>query len=350
MNNLLERLDRTILFVVIYTLVFILFFATIGYTLPFVLGILFAILLQKPVKFLMNKFKIESWLSSLIVTIIFFAIIVTILSLGITSLTSESIQLGKNIQTYITKNSDEIMGFFNNLETNYHHLDPSIISTIEKNLSSFTSKSLNFTVAFTKKALSLFLIFLTKIPYTIMVILFTLLSTYFFTKDLSAAKDKIFNLLPESKSNRLYSIVLESKKMLSNYIASYLFIISITFLETLIGFLIFKVKYAVLLSVICGFFDLLPVLGIGAIYIPLAIIYFLSKNYVAAIGILILYGIVSVIRQIIEPKIVSSSLGLHPVAVLAAIFIGLKANGIGGMFFCIFLVVFYNILKKVEVL
>ncbi|WP_102399243.1 sporulation integral membrane protein YtvI [Haloimpatiens massiliensis] len=350
MDNLLERLDRTILFIVIYTLVFILFFSTIGYTLPFVLGILFAILLQKPVKFLIKKFKIKSWISSLIVTVIFFAIIITLLSLGITSLTSESIQLGKNIQTYITKNSDEIMGFFNNLETNYQHLDPSIISTIEKNLSSFTSKSLNLTMEFTKKALSLFLIFLTKIPYTIMVILFTLLSTYFFTKDLSAAKDKIFNLLPESKLNRLYNIVLESKKMLSNYMASYLLIISITFLETLIGFLVFKVKYAVLLSILCGIFDLLPVLGIGAIYIPLAIIYFLSKNYIAAVGILILYGIVSVIRQIIEPKIVSSSLGLHPVAVLAAIFIGLKANGISGMFFCIFLVVFYNILKKVEVL
>ncbi|WP_138204187.1 sporulation integral membrane protein YtvI [Haloimpatiens lingqiaonensis] len=350
MNSLLEKLDRTIVFIVAYTLIFILFFSTLGYTLPFVLGILFAILLQKPVKFLTRKFKIKSWISSLIVTIIFFAIIITLLSLGITSLTSESIELGKNIQSYINKNSNKIMGFFNNLQTNYHHLDPSIASTIEKNLSSFTSKSLNLTMAFTKKALSLFLIFLAKIPYTIMVILFTLLSTYFFTKDLSAAKNKIFDLLPKSKSDRLYSIILESKKMLSNYIASYLFIIFITFLETLIGFLIFKVKYAVLLSVLCGIFDLLPVLGIGAIYIPLAIIYFLSKNYIGAVGILILYAIVSVIRQVIEPKIVSSSLGLHPVAVLAAIFIGLKANGIGGMFFCIFLVVFYNILKKVEVL
>ncbi|MDU1443883.1 MAG: AI-2E family transporter, partial [Clostridium cochlearium] len=55
-------------------------------------------------------------------------------------------------------------------------------------------------------------------------------------------------------------------------------------------------------------------------------------------------------RQILEPKIVSSSLGMHPVSILAAIFIGLKAAGISGMFFCIFLVVFYKVLHNVKIL
>ncbi len=115
--------------------------------------------------------------------------------------------------------------------------------------------------------------------------------------------------------------------------------------------MVFKVKYAVILSIICAIADLLPILGIGTIYIPLAIIYFFFiKNYIAAFGIIISYVLVSIIRQIIEPKIVSSSLGIHPVAVLAALFIGLKANGLSGIVFCIFLVVFYNIFKKVDIL
>lgn len=127
-------------------------------------------------------------------------------------------------------------------------------------------------------------------------------------------------------------------------------IIGITFAETLIVFIIFKIKYAVILSILAAIFDILPVVGISAIYIPLAIFYFFSKKYVQAFGLIISFVIVSIVRQLIEPKIVSSSLGIHPVAVLAAIFIGLKANGLPGMFFCIFLVVFYNILKKVNVL
>jgi len=111
------------------------------------------------------------------------------------------------------------------------------------------------------------------------------------------------------------------------------------------------VKYAVILSIIAAIFDILPILGIGGIYIPLALIYmFIQKDYFTSFGILIWYIVVTVVRQILEPKIVSSSLGIHPVAVLASIFIGLKVNGLSGMFFCIFLVVFYKVLKSVEVL
>jgi len=188
------------------------------------------------------------------------------------------------------------------------------------------------------------------IPYALMVLLFTILTTYFFTKDLSSTNRKKLILITAKSEDRIRSIFDESKKMLKNYFLSYLLIITITFLETLVVFIIFNVKYAVTLSILCGVFDLLPILGIGSIYLPLIIIFFISKNIIAALGLLISYIIITIIRQIIEPKIVSSSLGINPVAVLASIFIGLKANGIIGMLFCMFLLVFYNILKKVNVL
>ena len=138
--------------------------------------------------------------------------------------------------------------------------------------------------------------------------------------------------------------------MFGNYVLSYLLIITVTFVETIIVFIIFKVKYAVILSVLCGILDLLPILGIGAVYIPLVIMYGLYHNFYTCIGLLVCYVIVTIVRQVIEPKIVSSSLGIHPVAVLAALFIGLKANGASGMVFCMFFVVFLNIMRKVKVL
>jgi len=160
----------------------------------------------------------------------------------------------------------------------------------------------------------------------------------------------MLDFIPSDKSNKLSYIFQETKKMLGNYLLSYTLIIFITFVETIIVFSILRVKYAFLLSLICAIADILPILGIGAIYIPLALVYFFSGKVVTAIVIGVAWALVTVFRQILEPKIVSSSLGLHPVAVLAAIFIGLKASGVAGMFFCIFLVVFYNIMKKVDVL
>lgn len=350
MDEILDKLDKLILFFTTYTMVFFVFFSTLNYTLPFVLALIFALILRKPTNFLIRKLKVNSSLASLISTIIFFAVITILISWGITILMQETIQLGKNTQVYISKNSTTISDSLNHFKEYYNNLDPNIISTLEKNFSSYLTKLSNITVQVTGKIVSTLISLLAAIPNILMVVLFTLLTTYFFTKDMTSSKNKLINIIP-NKANKMSYVFSETKRMLGNYLLSYLLIIGITFLETLIVFLVFKVKYAVILSIICAIADLLPILGIGTIYIPLAIIYFFFiKNYIAAFGIIISYVLVSIIRQIIEPKIVSSSLGIHPVAVLAALFIGLKANGLSGIVFCIFLVVFYNIFKKVDIL
>ncbi|MBW9173256.1 sporulation integral membrane protein YtvI [Clostridium estertheticum] len=350
MENILRKIDKLTIFFVLYTFVFIIFFGTIAYTLPFVFAFILASFLKKPTRYLMVTFRIKNATASLLTTSIFFTFIIILFSLIITTLTSESIQLGKNIQSYITLNKQILLNFFNNLQNYYKNLDPSIISNIESNITNYITKTINISMNASTKIFSQTLDFVSTIPYVLMVLLFTLLTTYFFTRDLSSLNRKNFNIIPPKSEDRIHYIFDESKKMLKNYLLSYLLIITITFLETLVVFLVFKVKYAVTLSILCGIFDLLPIFGIGAVYLPIIIIFFISKNVIAALGLLISYIIITIIRQVIEPKIVSQSLGLHPVAVLAAIFIGLKANGIVGILFCMFLLVSYNILKKVDVL
>lgn len=350
MERLFEKLDRLVVFLVLYTIVVIFFFKTLGYTLPFVLAFIFAMLLQRPTKLLIKMFRMKNFLASIITTIIFFAIILLLISLGVTSLTTELIQLGKNVQTYLSNNTALIYKYVDVLKEYYINLDPSIVKAVQDNLAGSVTKVSNLAAAIVAGIASGLISFLASVPYIVMVILFTLLATYFFTKDMSSAKDKFMNIIPSQNSGRMLYIVDETKKMLGGYAFSYAFIIFCTFLETLLGFSILRVKYALLLSIVSAFVDVLPVLGVGSVYVPLAIFHFISGKTVTGVGILVLYALVFVIRQIIEPRILSSSLGLHPVAVLAAIFIGLKANGVAGMFFCMFLVVFYTIFKKVNVL
>ncbi|MEY8763273.1 MULTISPECIES: sporulation integral membrane protein YtvI [Clostridium] len=351
MKELMNKIDRIVLFFVLYTLIFLIFFNTIDYTLPFVLALICALILKKPTLLIIRKLKINNGIASLITTTIFFAVILIILSFGIVAITQEAIQLGKNVQSYISSNYNNLYDSIYKLQKYYNNLDPYIINTFEKNFTGFIDKASNLAVSFSGKLVSYLVNLITTIPYVLMVILFTLLTTYFFTKDMTSSNMNISRLLPDSKTVKLYKIYNESKKMIGNYLLSYMIIISITFIETLIVFLIFKIKYALILSIVCAIADILPIIGIGIIYIPLALIYLITtNNYVVCFGLIISYLIVSIIRQIIEPKIVSSSLGIHPVAVLASLFIGLKVNGLLGVIFCIFLVIFYNIFKKLDML
>lgn len=351
MNDLLEKIDKMIIFFIIYTIFVLIFFKTLKYSLPFVLAFIFSLILKKPTEFLTKKFSIKNSLSSFITTLIFFTIIIFLLYFSVTSIVKEGIDLGKNTQIYLSNNSENIKTFLKNLEKYYYNLDPDILKTISNNLLTMLSKLSNYTVVITTKLVQITISLLSYIPYIFMLIFFTLISTYFFTKDLSSAKNKLFSIIPNDKSDKISNIFNESKKLLVNYALSYLIIILITFVETLIGFLILRVNYAIILSIIAAIFDILPILGIGSVYIPLALVnLFIKKDYFTAIGVLIWYLVVTIIRQILEPKIVSSSLGMHPISILAAIFIGLKAAGITGMFFCIFLVVFYKVFTNVNIL
>jgi len=350
MDSILSKIDNLALFFICYTLIFLLFFGTLSYTLPFVLALICCLIIIKPTKYLINKFHMKQWIAALITTFLFFTILIGLLSWAITSLTGEAIQLGKNTQTYVQQNSDNIKNTAYAAKKYYENLDPAIVSAIEKNLEGLSTKLSKTAIDVTSKTISILLNILAYVPYIIMVIIFTFICTYFFTKDITSAKNKMLNIIPTEKTGKLSYIFNETKKMLSNYILSYALILFITFLLTIFCFSVLGVKYAFLLSIICAIADILPVVGIGAIYLPLALIYFAYGKVVTAIVIGCAWGLVTIVRQIVEPKIVSSSLGLHPVAVLAAIFIGLKASGVAGMFFCIFLVVFYNIMKKVDVL
>jgi sporulation integral membrane protein YtvI len=315
---------------------------------------MFALLLKGPTLFLIKKFKFSHSLSSLIVTFIFFTIILLILTFSVTALSSEVYQLTKTLSDYFSSNKQIPYTYFDELiskiQKYYDNLDPYIINSIQDSFKTAMLKLANLTANAGVKVINFVIAFASSIPYLLMVIVFTLIATYFFTKDISNYGTSFLeNYLPEKTEKILY-IYTEAKKMLLGYLASYLIIIFITFIVTLIGFTILGVNYTLVLSLVCAIFDFLPILGVATIYIPLSIIYLVGGYYFTGFGLIILYALVFIVRQIAEPKIVSSSLGIHPVSALAAIFIGLKANGISGMLFCMFLIVFYNILKKVNVL
>lgn len=350
MEQTLNRLSKVLIFFLAYSIIFVLFFYTLPYTLPFVLALIFALILKKPTLFLMKKFKIKESISTLITTVIFFAIIITLLSLAISSIVGEIINLTKNIPVLVTNNYDYITSLLNTLQDNFNNIDPSLIHNIEASISSSASKLVNGAVNLGSSIVGFLLNIISSIPYIVMVFIFTLISTYLFTKKFTKFNYKNSLKIFNDEDNNIPYILGQSKRMITNYICSYAFLILLSFTLTLIGFSVFKVKYALMLSILCAILDLLPVVGMPLVYFPIIIINFVNGNYSAAIGLSILYVIIFIGRQILEPKIVSSSLGLDPVAVLAAIFIGLKANGFIGMIFCIFLVVTYNILKKVDIL
>lgn len=344
-QEFLNKLRNFMIFIIVYTLIFVLFFSTLSYTLPFVIGIIVSLVSLPIVKFLRYKLKFKESLSSLIAVILVYTIFILILIGIFTKITYETKQLISSIPK-INTIIPYIQEYFDKLRLYYDNIDPSLVPKIEEQITKFAYSSLDITITIFNKLLSLVL----KLPVMFLILFVSFLSSYFFSKDMLNFKSSILNIFTTEGKIKFTRFVHELTKSITNYFKAYSFIVTITFLETFIGFTILRINYALILSIVAAIFDVLPILGVGAVYLSVAIYHIIIKKYIVAIGLLILYLIVTIVRQILEPKLVSTSLGLHPVAVLAAIFIGIKAYGFVGMLYLIFLMVLYNILKKINIL
>lgn len=344
---LIKKIRKTAIFLALYTVIFIAFFSTISYTFPFILAFIIAYLMKPLTEFFQKKFNMSNGISSLLSTIISFTLIILLLTLLITKISTEAKSIltslpGVNIDSisnYIMSNLDAMKNF-------YDSLDPTLSTQIQNQISSIATALIDFMGTLLNTVIKIAM----SLPIIFMVIIIILLATFFISKDLPAIQKRFFNALSPSGQNKFRHFWSESNRMLFQYIKSYGLIIFITFLLTWVGFGILGVHYSFILSLLSGFLDIMPILGIACVYIPLSIYYWLIGDHVVSIFLIVLYIAVTVVRNIIEPKIVSQSLNLHPVAVLAAMFIGLKAYGFLGMLYLIFLMIFYNILKKVNVL
>ncbi len=170
------------------------------------------------------------------------------------------------------------------------------------------------------------------LPNALLTTAVVIIATYYFAID--RVKINCFFLYLFPKNAR--SLLKYGKDFLANTVGKYLraygLLFFITFGELLLAFMALGLEYSFILALVIALVDLLPVLGTGTVLIPWAVIDLAAGNYSFGIGLLVTYAVITVVRQILEPKIVGKMFGLHPLAALAAMYIGLELMGILGIF------------------
>ena len=160
-----------------------------------------------------------------------------------------------------------------------------------------------------------------------------LISTYYFSCDGDRFSNFFAEKIPPEKLERFRKMKALFFRTLAQYGKAYLLLFLLTFAQLFLGLVLIRVPGAAGKAFFIAFVDILPILGCGTVLIPWSLFCFLSRNTGLGIGILILYLIILVVRQIAEPKIVGSSIGLHPVLSLVLVLGGLYFFGFFGMFF-----------------
>ena len=296
---------------------------------PFILGILVAYLVVG----ISRLFHSKNRIFRICLAVVIYGIIALLLTLAVAKGVSAITGLVKWLpEVYEMKLHPFAVVCYEWCVDTIQHLDPALIRAIEMILESLASslKSLLSTVS--GMAVNLVSGVAKGIPSLILSLLAMIFSTVFVVSDYERIATFAGEHTPQNVKNILHKLRSYLTDTLFVVIRSYALIMLLTFTELSILFTIFGIENAVLKAAIIAVLDILPILGTGGIMIPWAVISLAVGYTKLGIQLFAIYGIVTVIRNYVEPKIVGTQLGLHPIITLVSMFIGLRLFGFWGMF------------------
>ena len=326
-------------------------------TYPFLIGLILAFLINPLVNFFEKKSRMPRPLAVFAALIILFAVFAGLVTLLIAEIVSGANYLASvvpnHLDTLIAFIEDtiaaQIIPLYNEIAGAFNKLDAGQQGTIMENIQN-VGKQIGGTIgSFIKNFFGNIPTIIAWFPNAATITIFSMLATFFISKDwyrFSAIGGKI---LPNRAIASTRTVFADLKKALFGFFKAQLTLISITTVIILVGLLILRVDYAVTIALVCGIVDIIPYLGTGSVFVPWIIYEVIGGNMGLAIGLGVLYIIVLVQRQIMEPKILSSSIGLDPLATLIALFVGFKTIGFLGLILGPVVLVVFSALKRANV-
>ena len=312
---------------------------------PFLIAFIISLMVEPAIKYIMKKTNLTRRTSSIIIFVIVISIIIGSLVWLIITLFSEASSLLQSLNDYFDKAYLLFQNFFSSFNFDRIHLSDEILQTIQ----SSTGDILQTVSNWIRNSLTGLINIVTSLPSIAICIGITIIALYFICVDKIYILDQIEHHLPKVWVKKISMHLKDLIKTLGGYLKAEATLILVSFIISLIGLYIlemigFNVKYPLLMALFIGFVDALPILGSGTVMIPWATICAINGDINLGISIIILLIIMSVVRQVLEPKLVSKNIGVHPIFTLIAMYTGFKFIGVVGLLIGpIVLIIFKNI-------
>ncbi|MFZ7104630.1 MAG: sporulation integral membrane protein YtvI [Peptococcaceae bacterium] len=296
---------------------------------PFILALIFAVLIDPLVNLLEDKIKV-SRSSAVLFSLL---LILTVLGIFIILISSrmiiELVQLSGKLPVVNQYISEE--GFRLLREIRIFISNNPLPAEVQHSLQNNTTELIDSFKLFLGKATQILVNFLTTLPLIFTIVIVSAIATFFISKDKELIINFFMQMIPVRVLLPLQRVINTMTGALFGFLRAQIFLITMTAVQAMIGLYIIGSDFVITMGVLTGLVDLIPILGPGSIFIPWSLWHIFVGNYKFGVALLILYGILITVRQLLEPKILGDSIGLHPLATLMSIFVGLRLLGIKGI-------------------
>lgn len=295
------------------------------YVWPFVAALVIAYIIDKPVTFFAEKFRLKRvvW-SVFMIGVVFSALGVILWFLGRTLL-SQIYRFMSNIDKYIVELDTLLCGCCDGIDssfgmkcgTSYDFVSNGLAKTADTLSDTFFSKIMSGSMG----AISWFTVAFTTVTITVM-------ACVFLSRDMNDMRDAIERSI---FADELQFIITRLRNILGVYVKTQIIIMTLTAIICTVGLYFLGNSYALMLGILIGIIDAFPILGTGTVFLPWTVLLVVFGNYKRAAAIFAIYLICYYTRQFLEPKLMGNGTGMKPVIMLLAVYAGLLLFGISGV-------------------
>ncbi len=331
--------DRKINFIVdvlyILCVAGLVFFAlkyVLKWMLPAVLGLAIAMVIHPLALRLVKRLRFKPKAAAVFAAIVFYLVLLVVLWVLGLVLYSQAASLVAKLPTLYEEGIKPLAENFNNWLLGYlSRLSPEATQEVGRIFASFSASLENAIWSLSSSAIKYLTNSVKGLPLATVTTIFTVVISIIASTDYN----RVMGFLSRQLSGRTKAALLDSKNFmllsLIRLLRAYAIILSITFIELAFGLWLLRVEYFMTIAAITALLDIMPVLGTGGVLGTWAVLELAGGNIPMALGLLLLWGFITVVRNIIEPRIVGDQIGLHPLATIASMYCGLQIGGVVGL-------------------
>ena len=345
----MERRKRFIVNVsfwaIILALVFLVFKYLLGLIMPFFLALIFAAVMRPLAVWLARDYRrdktgkpvgrrlhLTKGVAGLVSVVLLFLVLAGLVALVLVRLISSAADVIAAVPAFYTGSVEPYLAeYLGRIEDLAQQVDPSLVETVEQMVPEILSAVGSAVTNFSVNAVSAISSLVTRLPSFLLGAVICVIASVFISVGFDDIQSFLGRQFPAHTVEVFRSVRDSLRTVIFQYGRSYLLIMAITFAEITLGLLLIGVHRAPLIGALIALFDIFPIVGAGMILLPWAIITLLQGRILRGVCLGLLYVVVIVVRQIMEPKIVGRHVGLPPIVTLLTMYVGSKLFGAVGL-------------------
>ena len=318
---------------VIAGIAYLVFRYLLNLLLPFVIALLVAWILR-PLSRLYRQRAPKVASALIVVTVLLFYLLISVLAgLVLVDLLTGLAEYFNKLPTLYTQTIEPgLRNLYANAQALAARFDPSVVDVVNMVLPQVISSVGGAVTSFSVGAVGKLTGLVTALPSALISALIAVIASFFTAVGYDSMKAFLQKNLPTKFTETAGYAIHSFRNILRQYGKSYLLVMLSTFGELTLGLLIIGVRKPILLAALIAIFDIFPVVGAGTILVPWAVISLIQGKALQALGLAILYVVILVVRQFLEPKVVGKQVGLPPLVTLACMFVGTSLFSVWGLF------------------